>query len=159
MTISLQNKKIPRRIDSFSIEQALFFEPYQESTIQMELLQALRSSNLEQLKSYKQVVKNSVNKKKNNNEKKKQENEEKEKKIRSSEAGDDTNGVITDDDCETTYTDTQEEKKTRVMDLQACNQFAENVLHRACRIGICRFIVEFLLAEAQVALNIGGRFG
>ena len=55
MTISLKNKKIKPRIDSFSIEQALFFEPYQESTIKMELLQALRSSNLDQLKSYQQI--------------------------------------------------------------------------------------------------------
>mmetsp|Transcript_46448 Transcript_46448/g.51946 ORF Transcript_46448/g.51946 Transcript_46448/m.51946 type:complete len:366 (+) Transcript_46448:49-1146(+) len=147
MTISLQNKKIKPRIDSFSIEQALFFEPYQESTIQMELLQALRSSNLDQLKSYQQV------KSGEQQQQQQQDQDEKEKKIRS-EAGDEK-GVITDDDGDTNSC----EKNTTSVDLKACNQFGENLLHLACRIGICQSILEFLLEEAHVALNVRDRFG
>jgi len=147
LTISLQNKKIKPRIDSFSIEQALFFEPYQESTIQMELLQALRSSNLDQLKSYQEV------KSGEQQQQQQQDQDEKEKKIRS-EAGDEK-GVITDDDGDTNSC----EKNTTSVDLKACNQFGENLLHLACRIGICQSILEFLLEEAHVALNVRDRFG
>lgn len=53
MTISLKNKKIKTRIDSFSLEQALYFEPYQEADIHIDLLKALRGADLEKLRSLK----------------------------------------------------------------------------------------------------------
>jgi len=155
MTISLQNKKIKPRIDSFSIEQALFFEPYQESTIQMELLQALRSSNLDQLKSYQEVKSVEQQQQQEQDEKKKkQENEENEKKKSRNEGGDE-NGVITDDE---THQQEHKKKKT-IADLRSCNQFGENLLHLACRMGIHLEILEFLIEEAQVKLNVRDRFG
>merc|ERR1719162_1102147 len=40
-----------RRIDSFSLEQALYFEPYQEAEIPTDILQALRTSNVERLRA------------------------------------------------------------------------------------------------------------
>lgn len=51
MTISLRNKKIKSRVDPFSFEQALYFEPYQEAEISIEILTALRGANLENLRS------------------------------------------------------------------------------------------------------------
>jgi len=153
LTISLQNKKIKSRIDSFSIEQALFFEPYQESTIKMELLQALRSSNIDQLKSY-QEVKSKKKKKNQERQQQQQQQDKKDDETSKSEAGDD-DGVITDDDCD----NDSREKNTTIVDLKACNQFGENLLHLACRIGICQSILEFLLEEAHVALNVRDRFG
>ena len=150
MTISLKNKKIKPRIDSFSIEQALFFEPYQESTIKMELLQALRSSNLDQLKSYQQIKSvEQQQQQQQQDEKKKQEKDEKEKKIRSEAGGD----IITDDETH------HEHEKQTIIDLKACNQFGENLLHLACRMGINLEILEYLLEEAQVKLNVRDRFG
>jgi len=157
LTLSLKNKKIKPRIDSFSIEQALFFEPYQESTIQMELLQALRNSNLEQLKSYQEVRK----KKKNRHDQQEQQQQQQqdqdqakkgEKSI--SQAGDD-DGVITDHDCDHSI----REKKNTGIDLKTCNQFGENLLHLACRMGIHLEIIEFLIEDAHVKLNVRDRFG
>jgi len=49
--VSLKNKKIKSRIDSFSLEQALYFEPYEESEIDMDLLKAVREGDLEKLRS------------------------------------------------------------------------------------------------------------
>jgi len=153
LTLSLQNKKIQPRIDSFSMEQALFFEPYQESTIKMEFLQALRSSNLEQLKSYQEGKKKEKKNRHDHQEQQQQDQDqdqdEKDKKS-ISQAGDD--GVITDDDSGTRG------KKTG-MDLTTCNQFGENLLHLACRMGIHLEIIEFLTEEAQVKLNVRDRFG
>merc|ERR1712238_269119 len=40
------------RIDSFSIEQAFYFEAYQESEIATDILQAVRTSNVEYLRSF-----------------------------------------------------------------------------------------------------------
>merc|ERR1719491_335018 len=40
-----------RRIDSFSLEQALYFEPYQEAEIPTDILQALRTSNVDRLRA------------------------------------------------------------------------------------------------------------
>jgi len=51
LTVSLKNKKIKSRIDSFSLEQALYFEPYEESEIDMDLLKAVREGDLEKLRS------------------------------------------------------------------------------------------------------------
>lgn len=53
MTILLKNKKIKTRVDSFNIEQALYFEPYQEGEIHMDLLKALRGADLAKLRSFK----------------------------------------------------------------------------------------------------------
>lgn len=50
LTVSLKNKNIKSRIDAFSIEQALYFEPYEESEIDMDLLKALRGGDLDKLR-------------------------------------------------------------------------------------------------------------
>ena len=44
-------------------------------------------------------------------------------------------------------------------DLRACNQFGENLLHLACRMGICREIIDFLIEDAQGKLNVRDKFG
>lgn len=51
LAMTLKNHKLPERIDPFSLEQALYFEPYQESDIPIQLLQALRSNDLERLQA------------------------------------------------------------------------------------------------------------
>lgn len=51
LDIALKNKKIKSRIDPFSIEQAMYFEPFEEGEIDMDLLKALRSGDLEKLRS------------------------------------------------------------------------------------------------------------
>mmetsp|Transcript_19325 Transcript_19325/g.21613 ORF Transcript_19325/g.21613 Transcript_19325/m.21613 type:complete len:294 (+) Transcript_19325:99-980(+) len=92
------------RIDSFSIEQAFYFEAYQEAEISTDILQALRSSNVEQLRSFLTEKKNGL-------------------------------------------------KECR-------NQFGENLLHLACRMGgISWRVIAFLIQEAQVPLNVRDRFG
>lgn len=53
MTILLKNKKIKTRVDSFNIEQALYFEPYEEGEIHMDLLKALRGADLPKFRSFK----------------------------------------------------------------------------------------------------------
>mmetsp|Transcript_41018 Transcript_41018/g.47314 ORF Transcript_41018/g.47314 Transcript_41018/m.47314 type:complete len:283 (+) Transcript_41018:145-993(+) len=104
-----QNKDLPNttttRIDSFSIEQALYFEPYQESAeIPTDILKALRTSNVGQLRSFLKEKKNSLK------------------------------------DCR--------------------NQFGENLLHLACRMGgISSNVIAFLVQEAKVPLNVRDRFG
>jgi len=104
-----QNKDLPNttttRIDSFSIEQALYFEPYQESAeIPTDILKALRTSNVGQLRSFLKEKKNSLK------------------------------------DCR--------------------NQFGENLLHLACRMGgIAGEVISFLIQEAKVPLNVRDRFG
>ena len=105
MTISLKNKKIKTRVDSFSLEQALYFEPYQESEIQIELLKALRGGDLEKLRSLK------------------------------------------------------EEKGGEEFDLEARNQFGENLVHLACRMGMSGDMLKFLVEDAKVPLNVRDRFG
>merc|ERR1712238_190721 len=62
-------------------------------------------------------------------------------------------GVITKDE-----TPDDQEKKT-IVDLRSCNQFGENLLHLACRMGIQLEILEYLLEEAQVKVNVRDRFG
>lgn len=49
LTMTLKNHKLTERIDPFSLEQAMYFEPYEESDIPLNLLQALRSNDLERL--------------------------------------------------------------------------------------------------------------
>ena len=100
------------------MEQAFYFEPYQESVIQIEPLQALRSSNLDQLKLYQQVK---CSKKKNQD----QHQDEKD----DSSLNDDFDNFC----C----------KKNIIVDLKACNQFGENLLHLASRIGIHKSLLEF----------------
>jgi len=107
MTISLKNKKIKSRVNSFSIEQALYFEPYEESSIDNELLIALRNCDLKELSSL-------LNKKDGN---------------------------------ENAY------------DLNARNQFGENLLHLACRMGLERDLIEFLVEDAIIQLNVRDRYG
>eukprot|EP00751_Fragilariopsis_kerguelensis_P014349 CAMPEP_0170775546 /NCGR_PEP_ID=MMETSP0733-20121128/10648_1 /TAXON_ID=186038 /ORGANISM="Fragilariopsis kerguelensis, Strain L26-C5" /LENGTH=274 /DNA_ID=CAMNT_0011118375 /DNA_START=62 /DNA_END=886 /DNA_ORIENTATION=- len=103
------NKDLPTatttRIDSFSIEQAFYFEAYQEAEISTDILQALRSSNVEQLRSFL--------------------------------------------------------KDTKKNGLKECrNQFGENLLHLACRMGgISSNVIAFLVQEAKVPLNVRDRFG
>jgi len=103
-----QNKDLPNatttRIDSFSIEQAFYFEAYQEAEISTDILQALRTSNVEQLRSFLTEKKNGL-------------------------------------------------KECR-------NQFGENLLHLACRMGgISCNVIAFLIQEAKVPLNVRDRFG
>jgi len=49
--VKLSNSKIKSRIDPFSIEQAMYFEPYEEGEIDNDLLKALRSGDVETLRS------------------------------------------------------------------------------------------------------------
>lgn len=51
LTIALKNKKVKSRVDSFSFEQALYFEPYEESDIDIDLLKAVRAGDLDKLRS------------------------------------------------------------------------------------------------------------
>jgi len=188
MTVSLENKNIKPRIDSFSLEQALYFEPYQESTIKIELLQALRSSNLDLLRSFVVAPPTPIqrNEEENNNNNKRmssqQENEINYESSQDSQDDEDDDISIIDDDGEkscspfrlpatTTEEENNNENKnendTTVMqqqELQACNQFGENLLHLACRMGISRDVLEFLYDNsanggANVPLNVRDRFG
>jgi len=104
-----QNGSTSSRIDSFSIEQAFYFASYQESEISIDILEAVRSSNIEYLRL----------------------------------------SFLKDED----------EKKNGL--LQDCrNQFGENLLHLACRMGgISWKVIAFLIQEAQVPLNVRDRFG
>jgi len=104
-----QNGTTSSRIDSFSIEQAFYFASYQESEISIDILEAVRSSNIEYLRL----------------------------------------AFLQDED----------EKKNGL--LQDCrNQFGENLLHLACRMGgISWKVIAFLIQEAQVPLNVRDRFG
>ena len=48
----------------------------------------------------------------------------------------------------------------QLQELKARNQFGENVLHLACRMGISRDVLEFLVdGPAKVPLNIRDKFG
>jgi hypothetical protein len=49
--MTLMNHNIKARIDSFSLEQALYFQPYLESDIPVNLLQALRSNDVQRLRT------------------------------------------------------------------------------------------------------------
>jgi hypothetical protein len=51
LAMTLKNRKLKERISPFSLELAMFFEPYQEGDIEFELLRALRSNDLEILKN------------------------------------------------------------------------------------------------------------
>jgi hypothetical protein len=171
MTISLKNKKIKPRIDSFSLEQALYFEPYQESEIQIELLKALRSSDLDQLRSFQEVGNNKC-----------------QQVIASGVSGGFSRGgsgggsgggnedkqhldqqQLSKDENKTTYDDNDDKKmpssclteknENRSLELQARNQFGENLVHLSCRMGISRDVLEFLVDDAKVPLNVRDRFG
>ena len=104
LTISLKNKKIKSRVDSFNLEQALFFEPYEESEINNDLLKALRLADLEKLRSLMKSQENPV-------------------------------------------------------DLKARNQFGENMVHIACRMGLGLEVLIFLVEDAKIHLNVRDRFG
>jgi hypothetical protein len=105
LTVSLKNKKIKSRIDSFSLEQALYFEPYEESEIDMDLLKAIRGGDLEKLRS-----------------------------------------LMND--------------KEKDYDLEARNQFGENLVHMACRVtGLSVDVLKFLVDDAKIQLNVRDRFG
>eukprot|EP00980_Cylindrotheca_fusiformis_P000340 scaffold90_cov105-Cylindrotheca_fusiformis.AAC.3 len=52
LTAALKNKGISFRIDHLSVEQALYFEPYRESRISSDLLQALRRNDLKLLRTF-----------------------------------------------------------------------------------------------------------
>ena len=134
MTISLKNKKIKPRIDSFSLEQALYFEPYQESEIRIDLLKALRGSNIEKLRSFQEE---------NSNAKR---------------------GVDNDDNDSNNYSDdkpraSRVNDEDRLLQLQARNQFGENLVHIACRMGLSWDVLKFLVKDAKVPLNVRDRFG
>ncbi|KAL3921051.1 MAG: hypothetical protein SGILL_002958, partial [Bacillariaceae sp.] len=51
LAMTLKNRKLKERISPFSLEQAMFFEPYQEGDMELEFLRALRSNNLELLRN------------------------------------------------------------------------------------------------------------
>mmetsp|Transcript_58474 Transcript_58474/g.65412 ORF Transcript_58474/g.65412 Transcript_58474/m.65412 type:complete len:315 (-) Transcript_58474:380-1324(-) len=138
LTISLKNKKIKPRIDSFSLEQAMYFEPYQESEIKIELLKALRSSNLDELRSFQVGNKN--------------QEVGGDKDEHQYDKGNDED--TTDDDNKSCLTE-----ENPSFQLQARNQFGENLLHLACRMGISRDVLDFLLEDAKVPLNVRDRFG
>lgn len=104
MTIFLKNKKIKTRVDSFNLEQALYFEPYQTAEIPIDLLKALRGADLEKLRSLK-----------------------------------------------------NDEAKN--YDLEARNQFGENLVHLVCRMGLSLDVLKFLVEDAKVPLNVRDRFG
>jgi len=104
LTISLKNKKMKSRVDSFSFEQALYFEPYEESEIHIDLLRALRGADLEKLRS-------------------------------------------------------QMNDKDKNYNLEARNQFGENLVHLACRMGLSTDVLKFLIEDAKVQINVRDRFG
>merc|ERR1712238_239699 len=216
MTISLKNKKITPRIDSFSIEQAVYFEPFQEGDIKMELLQALRSSNLSQLRAYLQCDSgNKNNNNKNNHNQKKEEvlhrvcyggscnetimkqhhqkqqqqqqqqqldhfllqsqllqqqkqqsDNKNEGTTMTTERDDITSTtppiIVTNDNNNDDDDDETEKKKKnqKLQELRACNRMGENLLHLACRMGISRDIIEFLVEgdgdEANDGDGVGG---
>jgi len=112
-----EKKRFIRRIDSFSLEQALYFEPYQESEIKNELLKALRSSNVDQLRSL----------------------------------------ILFQDDEKNN--NSRSTSLLLLQDVKTCNQFGENLLHLACRMGISREVVIFLSDDCQVPLNVRDKFG
>jgi ankyrin repeat protein len=126
MTMSLNNRKIKSRIDSFSLEQALYFEPYQESEIKLELLQALRSNDLERLRSYHDT--NSRNNK---------------------DAANSANTDSSDEDC----------NKLDGPLFAKRNEFGENLVHLACRMGMRRSLLRFLVDDVKVPLNVRDKFG
>jgi ankyrin repeat protein len=51
LSLALQNRDIKQRIETFSLEQALYFEPYQEADMDIKLVQALRRNDLTQIQS------------------------------------------------------------------------------------------------------------
>ncbi|VEU38790.1 unnamed protein product [Pseudo-nitzschia multistriata] len=104
MSIALKNKKIKTRVDSFSLEQALYFEPYQEAEIHVDLLKALRGADLEKLRTLK-------------------------------------------------------DEKEKNYDLDARNQFGENLVHLACRMALSLDVLKFLVEETKIPVNVRDRFG
>jgi len=104
LAVSLKNKKIKSRIDAFNLEQAMYFEPYEESEIDIDLLKALRGGDLEKLRS---LV--------NNNEKD--------------------------------------------YKLDARNQFGENLVHMACRMGLSGDVLKFLVEDLKIQFNVRDKFG
>ena len=100
LAVSLQNKKVKSRIDSFNIEQALYFEPYEEAEIDIDVLKALRGGDLKKLRS-------------------------------------------------------MWEDKHQGYDLEARNQFGENLVHMACRISTLKLeVLKFLVEEVKVPMNV-----
>jgi len=143
-----------RRIDSFSLEQALYFEPYQVSEIKIELLKALRASNLDQLRSLIQLK-----------EEKHTTNSPTNKMFTMSEEDDEEEDIGQDStnknlSASAAASAAASQPLLQLQDLKARNQFGETLLHLACRMGISRDVLEFLVDEpANVPLNVRDKFG
>lgn len=152
MTMSLKNKKITTRIDPYSIEQALYFEPYTTGEIQLDLLKALRTSNLEQLRSFLHVVAIIEN------------DDDDDEKDKNKEKEDRDQGEQKENEIQDTNNSKIINKETTKMtiipkELQARNQFGENLVHISCRMGIFHGILTFFVDEAKVPLNVRDKFG
>jgi len=144
-----------RRIDSFSLEQALYFEPYQVSEIKIELLKALRASNLDQLRSLIQLKEEKHTKSPTNKMFTMSEEDDEEEDI----GQDSTNKNLSAAAAAATAASSQQ-PLLQLQDLKARNQFGETLLHLACRMGISRDVLEFLVDEpANVPLNVRDKFG
>ena len=150
--MSLKNKKLTTRIDPFSIEQALYFEPYTTGEIPLELLKALRTSNLERLRSCLYSV----------------EEESKENETPSPTTADDDEGRREQQDNTKHEEHTDKERHATTTpssmviipkELRARNQFGENLVHIACRMGIFHGILTFLIDDARVPWNVRDKFG
>jgi len=145
-----------RRIDSFSMEQALYFEPYQVSEIKSELLKALRASNLDQLRSLIQLKeeKHTTNSPTNKMFTMNEEDDEEE------DIGQDSTNKNLSAAAAAATAASSQQPLLQLQDLKARNQFGENLLHLACRMGISRDVLEFLVdGPAKVPLNIRDKFG
>jgi ankyrin repeat protein len=52
LSVALKNKGIESRIDHLSVEQAIYFYPYQEGPISTEILRAVRKNDLKELRRF-----------------------------------------------------------------------------------------------------------
>jgi len=156
-TTNERKTKPLRRIDSFSMEQALYFEPYQVSEIKIELLKALRASNLDQLRSLIQLKEEKHTATTNTNQMfTMSEHEEEEEE----DVGQDSTNMNLSSSVSAAASAASSQPLLQLQDLKARNQFGETLLHLACRMGISRDILEFLVDEpAKVPLNVRDKFG
>eukprot|EP00751_Fragilariopsis_kerguelensis_P039548 CAMPEP_0171000244 /NCGR_PEP_ID=MMETSP0736-20130129/14637_1 /TAXON_ID=186038 /ORGANISM="Fragilariopsis kerguelensis, Strain L26-C5" /LENGTH=295 /DNA_ID=CAMNT_0011427683 /DNA_START=166 /DNA_END=1050 /DNA_ORIENTATION=- len=158
-----QNKDLPNttttRIDSFSIEQALYFEPYQESAeIPTDILKALRTSNVGQLRSFLKEKKNSLKDCRNQFGSFSIEQALYFEPYQESKIPTDILTALRTSNVGQLRVFLTDNNKNSLKECR--NQFGENLLHLACRMGgISGEVIAFLIQEAKVPLNVRDRFG
>ena len=158
-----QRKTRPlRRIDSFSTEQALYFEPYQVSEIKIELLKALRASNLDRLRSLIDL-KEEQHPTTTTTTKMFTMSEEEEEEVGHDSTHENlsaASSAAVSAEAAAASSSSSQQPLLQLQDLKARNQFGENLLHLACRMGISRDVLEFLVdGPAKVPLNVRDKFG